>query len=899
MQLATQSCEEEGVGVPRSTDGGLGDTESAQEDGTRTGESVNIPTSNNLYISIANPEYEIFNLYKVGVEDEEERSIPFVQLVGFSGREGGVLRLRSVFDDGAMANGIDVKAFGRVQHLLSELTPSWRRLRMADGRVVPSMGVWMGDVWLGDVSKRGAFEVFDSGGAWDVLFGKPLLRRFEVVHDYRLDTVYIPAGDSTLVLSNVAAVRPTEALMGVVGLTDGMEKRGPARAPRPLTSEGTERRSKEERRAWRASQGLPESKSRSERRLKRWVKDRKARRQGQAGCQRDDESTREASAEEAGEDGGRVLVGQASGGGEAMGEESWTDIWVVEEVAEGEYEAPGTEQPILTKSFEGAVLTRKTNPFLPARIEAVLAEVTIGDDLSPVQREMVTNTLREFADCFALSLSEVLAVEGAEHRLNIPEGATFRTKVNQRPLSAPQREYFNGVIDKMLEAEIIAPISHWDVKSCGATTLAKKAHEGGGLTIEELQHRVNNECVAAGLPSAFEGLPPRPDPHTPAGEGEGILPKWRICQDFADLNRATQVPALPQGDIRTKQQWLCGHRWLNVFDFASGFYACAIPEEDQPYVCFYVEGRGYFRYLRMPFGLTGAPSTFAEMTARALGDMVGLLFQLFVDDGGMGGSVFEELLGDLRKLLSRVRKKGLSLSATKSWFFVTEAVFAGSRVGPAGIRPDLSKLTAIIDWKTPTDLQNLGAFTGLTGYFRTLVKGYAAIAQPLTDLAKGLEVQKGKGKAAYRRAMKGYSLTDLWKPEHTHAFLKLKVALTCEPVLQGPKFDGTPFIVTTDDCKFGFAGMLTQRHTSVLPSGKEVTRIHPVAFASKRTSTIEERYQPYILEFAALKFSLDKFSDVVWGFPIELETDCQALRDQLLSDRLNSTHARWRDGERV
>ena len=170
------------------------------------------------------------------------------------------------------------------------------------------------------------------------------------------------------------------------------------------------------------------------------------------------------------------------------------------------------------------------------------------------------------------------------------------------------------------------------------------------------------------------------------------------------------------------------------------------------------------------------------------------------------------------------------------------------------------------------------------------------MAQPLTDLAKGLDVPKGKGKAAYRRAMKGHSLEGLWTKEHTHAFLKLKIALTSEPILKGPKFDGTPFVITTDGCKYGFAGMLTQRHTTVLPNGKEVSRLHPVAFASKRTSTIEERYQLYILEFAALKYSLDKFSDITWGFPIELETNCQALRDQLLSTKMNSTHARWRNG---
>jgi hypothetical protein len=64
---------------------------------------------------------------------------------------------------------------------------------------------------------------------------------------------------------------------------------------------------------------------------------------------------------------------------------------------------------------------------------------------------------------------------------------------------------------------------------------------------------------------------------------------------------------------------------------------------------------------------------------------------------------------------------------------------------------------------------------------------------------------------------------------------------------------------------------------STLPGGKKVTRLHPLGYASKRTSTSEEKYKPYLLEFAALKFALNKFADIVWGFPVKLETDCQAL----------------------
>ena len=84
---------------------------------------------------------------------------------------------------------------------------------------------------------------------------------------------------------------------------------------------------------------------------------------------------------------------------------------------------------------------------------------------------------------------------------------------------------------------------------------------------------------------------------------------------FNALNKATQVPPFPAGDLRTKQEFAAGHRWASVIDFAAGYYAVPLDDDTVPYVAFYVEGRGYYVYLRMPFGLTGAPATFCEMVA--------------------------------------------------------------------------------------------------------------------------------------------------------------------------------------------------------------------------------------------------------------------------------------------
>ena len=144
--------------------------------------------------------------------------------------------------------------------------------------------------------------------------------------------------------------------------------------------------------------------------------------------------------------------------------------------------------------------------------------------------------------------------------------------------------------------------------------------------------------------------------------------------------------------------------------------------------------------------------------------------------------------------------------------------------------------------------------------------------------------------------MTNHKLPGRWEQKHTEAFINLKVALTRQPALHAPRYDGTPFIVTTDGCQEGFGAVLTQKVQMKTPNGKPVEWIVPIAFVSKRTSAAEQNYKPFLLEFAALKFGLDHFSDIIWGFPVEIETDCQALRDVLSNDNVSAVHARWRDG---
>ena len=137
----------------------------------------------------------------------------------------------------------------------------------------------------------------------------------------------------------------------------------------------------------------------------------------------------------------------------------------------------------------------------------------------------------------------------------------------------------------------------------------------------------------------------------------------------------------------------------------------------------------------MPFGITGGPSEFRDLTAQRVHDLIAEeIIKLFIDDGGSASDTFKEGLSRLWIILERVRREKLSLALSKLKLFMTEAVFAGATVGPNGVSPNSAKLTAIVSWPKPEDASHLEGFLGLTGHFRDLVKGYAKVERPLCNI---------------------------------------------------------------------------------------------------------------------------------------------------------------------
>ncbi|QRW11108.1 Retrovirus-related Pol polyprotein from transposon opus [Ceratobasidium sp. AG-Ba] len=560
------------------------------------------------------------------------------------------------------------------------------------------------------------------------------------------------------------------------------------------------------------------------------------------------------------------------------------DIMLNEPATEPQVDRSDTKPPIPQSE-------RVVDPFKPERVADILEKIRFGDKLTAAQRSKVEGLVREFADVFALNLSEVLPVDFKQMKLDIPEGTTFPKRVGQKKLTEPQRQALYSMLNELEEAKVIERVSQEQVAAVSPINMVPKPGGAERPTLKTLQQMANSECRKYGIPVEY----PEVGFYEEEGKRHSTKPaKWRLVQNFASVNKVTQIRPFPMGDLGAKQQAVAGREFISVMDLQAGFHAIPIAPESVPYTGFYVEGRGHYVYLRMPFGLTGAPTVFCEMVAEAFHDLLGKILEVWMDDMATASDDFESGMGSLRSIFERCRTHKISLSAAKTVLFMSEATFAGARISKAGIKPDPAKVKAILEWPEPQSVLDTMGFLGLAGSQRPKIKNFGRIAQPLSDLTRDVRpADLTKGGHEYKRVLRE-SKVEL-NEQQRQAFVKLKLALTSDPMLRAPIYDGRPFIVTTDGSKFGFGAVLSQEWEEIGSSGNTHKVMYPIAYASKRTSRTEERYIPFLLEFAALKFACDEFDSLIFGQPIELETDCKALADLLGNNKLNSTHERWRE----
>lgn len=108
----------------------------------------------------------------------------------------------------------------------------------------------------------------------------------------------------------------------------------------------------------------------------------------------------------------------------------------------------------------------------------------------------------------------------------------------------------------------------------------------------------------------------------------------------------------------------------------------------------------------------------------------------YLDDIFCFSKTYKEHLVNLEQLLKALSDAHLSLQPPKCKFGVTELKFLGMVVICAGIKPNSSKIEAVVKFSRPKTLREVKIFLGMSSYYRKYIRKFCDIARSLSGLSR-------------------------------------------------------------------------------------------------------------------------------------------------------------------
>src|SRR5437667_870495 len=239
-----------------------------------------------------------------------------------------------------------------------------------------------------------------------------------------------------------------------------------------------------------------------------------------------------------------------------------------------------------------------------------------------------------------------------------------------------------------------------------------------------------------------------------------------MCVDYTDLNKA--CPKDPFGLPRIDQvvDSTAGSELLCFLDAYSVYHQVSLAESDCIKTSF-ITPFGAYCYIPMPFGLKNAGATYQRAMQRCLHDQLGRNVEAYVDDVVIKSRVKEDLISDLSKTFTNLRRFRWKLNPEKCVFGVPSGKLLGFIVSYRGIEANPEKLKDIFRMNSPTKLKDVQKLMGCMAALSRFVSRLGEWAMPFYKLLKKQDKFQ-------------------WTPEAQQAFDKLKEFLTNTPMLVPP-----------------------------------------------------------------------------------------------------------------
>lgn len=136
----------------------------------------------------------------------------------------------------------------------------------------------------------------------------------------------------------------------------------------------------------------------------------------------------------------------------------------------------------------------------------------------------------------------------------------------------------------------------------------------------------------------------------------------------------------------------------------------------------------------MPFGLSGATSTFQRLMHIILESENWKSCLIYIDDVIIYAKTFKEHLDRVKIVLQRLKEAGVKLSPKKCHLFKENIKFLGHVISSKGIATDKDKTSAVNNWEKPKTKDELRTFLGFCGYYRRFIEHFAEYTAPLENI---------------------------------------------------------------------------------------------------------------------------------------------------------------------
>ncbi|GBG62637.1 hypothetical protein CBR_g31272 [Chara braunii] len=265
------------------------------------------------------------------------------------------------------------------------------------------------------------------------------------------------------------------------------------------------------------------------------------------------------------------------------------------------------------------------------------------------------------------------------------------------------------------------------------------------------------------------------------------------------------------------------------------------------------------QWVRCPMGICNAPATFQRAMnmmfqnfvnkTRLTQGMINFCVIVYMDDILVYSKTYHGHAQHIEWILGALRDAGFKIALEKSKFFLSEISFLGYVVTRGGLRPDSRKVGAVKEAPVPTSLTQVRAFLGLASYYRRFIKGFVAIARPLTSLLR-----------------KDQPLS--WDAECQQAFATLKDALATAPILIRPN-PSKQFILIMDWQLKAISAILAQKGND---GGEHVIEYASCTVLGERRNDSAPQGECY-----AVVWGIQHFHPYLYGQKFHLVTNHEPL----------------------